>query len=444
MQITFTKCFFKQPTTFAELQTPIYAIANYKHQFMINEYKFILEPYKGMHTRFHCPYCKHKDRKFTRYINAETGEHLADHVGKCERVDSCGVHYKPKQYFEENNFSIDLFRDKPKVKLKIVEPQHKQFSIISPELIMSSLKNYESNNFVNYLIELFGIEISNKLVCLYFIGTSKHWKGASIFWQVDSKGNVRTGKIMLYNSSTGKRVKEPYTHINWVHKLIKQPEFILIQCFFGEHLINANGNEKKTIAIVESEKTAIIASIYLTQFIWLAVGSLTNLNVEKCSILKGRNIILFPDLNGYEKWSIKAKEHSHIAKFTVSDLLECNATEAERKQGLDLADYLIRFNYKDFNIEPSKPTMDIEILPELQPIEVNNNLQNRFSPAYVSATGELYIETPNWTTYTIYPSVDHYNKMLCLPDFIDKDKISIDGFKVVQINLDLLKIIKAD
>ena len=115
----FTKCFCKQPTTFAELQTLIYAFANYKHQFMINEYKFILDPYKGMHTRFHCPYCNHKDRKFTRYINAETGEHLADHVGKCERVDSCGVHYKPKQYFEENNFSIDLFRDKPKVKIKI-------------------------------------------------------------------------------------------------------------------------------------------------------------------------------------------------------------------------------------------------------------------------------------------------------------------------------------
>lgn len=438
----FTKCFCKQPTTFAELQTPIYAIANFKQLLMINEYKFILEPYRGMHTRFHCPYCNHKDRRFTRYINAETGEHLADHVGKCERVDSCGVHYKPKQYFEENNFSIDLFKEMPKVKLKkIVESQLKPFTIISPELIKSSLKNYESNNFVKYLIEFFGIEIFNQLVCRYFIGTSKHWKGASIFWQVDSKGNVRTGKIMLYNSSNGKRVKEPYNHINWVHKLIKQPEFILKQCFFGEHLINANGNQKKTIAIVESEKTAVIASVYLPQFIWLAVGSLTNLNVEKCSILKGRTIILFPDLNGFEKWSIKAKELSHISKFTISDLLEWNATVAERKQGLDLADYLIRFNYKEFNCEPSKPPLITDSIPELQPNQNNQKIQNRLIPAYVSETGELYIETPIGTTYTIYPSIDHYNNRLCLPDFIERDKISIDGFKVVQINLDLLKII---
>jgi hypothetical protein len=91
--------------------------------------------------------------------------------------------------------------------------------------------------------------------------------------------------------------------------------------------------------------------VYLPQFIWLAVGSLTNLNAEKCKVLKGRSVTLFPDLNGFEKWSAKAKEFS----FTVSDLLERKASEAERKQGLDLADYLIKFDYRQFispNPEP--------------------------------------------------------------------------------------------
>ncbi len=37
-----------------------------------------------------------------------------------------------------------------------------------------------------------------------------------------------------------------------------------------------------------------------------------------------------------------------LVNVSVSDLLERKATEAERKQGLDLADYLIKFNYKDF------------------------------------------------------------------------------------------------
>ena len=153
---------------------------------------------------------------------------------------------------------------------------------------------------------------------------------------------------MLYNPTTGKRIKEPFSHITWVHKAIEQPEFNLQQCYFGEHLLKGY---TKPIAIVESEKTAIIASVYLPQFIWLACGSLTNLNADKCKVLKGRSVILYPDLNGFDEWKAKAQELASLAHFTVSDLLERKATEAEKQKGLDLADFLIKFNYKDF-IEP--------------------------------------------------------------------------------------------
>ncbi len=110
--------------------------------------------------------------------------------------------------------------------------------------------------------------------------------------------------------------------------------------FFGEHLLQGN---TKPIAIVESEKTAIIASVYLPQFIWLAAGSKDGLSLNKCQVLKGRTVIIYPDLNGFEKWTAKAKELSHIASFAVSDLLERKATDKEKGEGLDLADYLIRF-----------------------------------------------------------------------------------------------------
>ncbi len=150
---------------------------------------------------------------------------------------------------------------------------------------------------------------------------------------------------------TGKRIKKPFNHISWVHTVLKLQNFNLKQCFFGEHLLH---EKHKPVAIVESEKTAIIASIYLPNFIWLAVGSLTNLNKEKCNILKGRSVILFPDLNGFEKWSVKAKEFSHIANFIVSDLLERKANNEEKEQGLDLADYLTRYEYKEFVIQSTK------------------------------------------------------------------------------------------
>ncbi len=319
----------------------------------MNEPRYKLEPYKGMKTRYTCPSCQ-QHKVFTLYIDTETSEHLDASVGRCNRESSCGYHYTPKQYFEENNISFDKPQQHRQQRM-IEQILPKQISFISVEVFTASLQSHESNNFVKYLIDLFGVEVTKALIEKYFIGTSKYWNGATIFWQIDKDYQVRTGKIMLYSPTTGKRVKEPFNHINWVHKALKLPDFELKQCFFGEHLLN---DSAKPLAIVESEKTAIIASVYYPELIWLAVGSLTNLNAEKCKILYGRAVYLYPDLNGFEKWSNKAKELSHLAKFVVSDLLEHHASDEERKQGLDLADYLIRFNYKDFiEPEPLVPTL---------------------------------------------------------------------------------------
>lgn len=335
-----------------------------KFKEMKTTHRYILEPYKGMGTRYHCPSCQQRNKTFSLYIDIETGKHIYPSVGRCNRESNCGHHYTPKQYFQDNNISID----KPKAyKPRLVAPQQKPASFISAEVFKASLKGYETNHFIKYLIDLFGVETASQLVSRYFIATSKHWNGATVFWQIDTQGKVRAGKIMLYSPTTGKRVKEPFSYIHWVHKAIKQPQFELRQCLFGEHLLN---DKTKPVAIVESEKTAVIASVYLPQFIWVAVGSLANLTAQKCSILKGRIVTLYPDLNGFDKWSNKAKELSHLAIFTVSDLLENKATEAERKQGFDLADYLIKYDYKAIAIpDPIEPPPAVQKFVKSEPIE---------------------------------------------------------------------------
>lgn len=335
---------------------------------MKTAHRYILEPYKGMNTRYRCPSCQQRDKTFSLYIDSETGEHIHPTVGRCNRESNCGHHYTPKQYFQDNNISFD--KPQPKAyKPRFVTPQQKPVSFIPVEVFKASLKAHETNHFVQFLITLFGVEVASQLVSRYFIATSKHWNGATVFWQIDTQGKVRTGKIMLYSPTTGKRVKNLELPVYWVHKALKQPEFELRQCLFGEHLLI---DKTKPVAIVESEKTAVIASVYLPQFFWVAVGSLTNLNAEKCSILKGRTVTLFPDLNGFDKWSSKAKELSHLAIFTVSDLLERKATEAEKKQGFDLADYLIKYDYKAFALpvpEATEPTPAVQPLVEVKPFE---------------------------------------------------------------------------
>ena len=331
-------------------------------------HRFILEPYKGMNTRYRCPSCQQRDRTFSLYIGTETGEQIHPSVGRCNRESNCGYHYTPKQYFQDNDISFDTPQFKA-YKPQLITPQPNHVSFIPIEVFKASLKGHETNHFVNFLVNLFGVEIASELVSNYFIAASKRWNGATVFWQIDTQGKVRTGKIMLYNPTTGKRLKEPFNHINWAHKLIEQPEFVLKQCLFGEHLLI---DKTKPIAIVESEKTAVIASVYLPQFIWLAVGSLTNLNAEKCSILKGRTVTLFPDLNGFDKWSKTIKELSNLAIFTISDLLERKGSEADRKQGFDLADYLIKFNYKAFALpipEATEPPPVVQPLVEVKPFK---------------------------------------------------------------------------
>ena len=99
--------------------------------------------------------------------------------------------------------------------------------------------------------------------------------------------------------------------------------------------------------MVEAPKTAIIASLYFPNFVWLAAGGLTYLTVDRCKALEGRRVILWPDQKALEEWREKAKKLS-AGRWQVSDFLEKNATDEERSKGLDLADYLTDYHYQDF------------------------------------------------------------------------------------------------
>ena len=313
----------------------------------MNQYKYILEPYNGMSTRYRCPKCDKGNKTFTLYIDIDTNEHLHTSVGRCNREIECGYHYTPNQYFQDNDISFDIHLPKAR-NPKLVQPQPKSVSFIPVEVFKASLKGHETNHFVKFLIKQFSVEITSELISKYFISTSKQWNGSTVFWQIDIEGKVRTGKIMLYDEVTGYRVKKPYNHIQWAHKVIGQTDFKLEQCLFGEHLLI---DKSKPIAIVESEKTAIISSIYMPEFIWLATGGLSNLNVSKCSVLKGRKVVFFPDLKAYTKWNEKVDgiNKDLNTQFLVSNFLELNASNEEKEGGYDIADYLV--NDKEYKLE---------------------------------------------------------------------------------------------
>lgn len=301
---------------------------------MKTDFKFKLDPSA---KKYRCPHCG--QRRFVRYIDAGTRELLPEQYGRCDREVNCGYHLNPY----EDKFGVEERKDwKPSP-----PPPPPPPSYINPDLMRKSFTGYRDNNFVQWLIGLVGLDAAGEAVNRFQIGTSKHWPGSTVFWQIDERGRVHAGKILLYNPTTGKRVKDEAggAKIGWVHKVLKLDSFNLNQSYFGLHQLS--WEPEKPIALCESEKTATVGSVYLPAFTWIATGGKNLLSVERFKPLAGRRVVLFPDGEAFQDWSDKAKAIEKVTPGTrikVSDLIETHCTEEERKNGIDFCDLLIRLH----------------------------------------------------------------------------------------------------
>ena len=204
----------------------------------------------------------------------------------------------------------------------------------------------------------------------YHVGHGKN--GHTIFWQLDERGEVRTGKMMKY-STDGHRDKTAPWNFDWIHSALfrdqrltqwdedKQEAQLTL---FGMHLLNRYPHA--TVNIVESEKTAVLMAIaygnHATQ-IWMACGGLEMLSRERMKpiIDQGRKVVLFPDRDGIEKWRIKA-EQLHYDKLIVDCKpvqewwQECDGEKA------DIADVVVRI------MNERKPMTNIGEVKAVMPV----------------------------------------------------------------------------
>ena len=315
-------------------------------------YRFHLQKYRpGSKTA--CPECGRKSC-FTRYID-EAGEiSFPDNVGICDHINSCGYHYTPKEYFRDNPAVKERLNEQEKNfrtptvarSAAIPVPEQKpQISFLPSDWVEQSMRRYDINPLHRYFIRVMGKKDTDRLFRLYRVGTSRMWNGAAVFWQTDRDGNVRAGKIMGYDAETGHRIKEPFNQVSWVHSVRKVPDFRMKQCLFGEHLLSdtSAAMSAKPVAVVESEKTALVAALFIPDFIWLATGGMHGcFNGEAMQVLDGREVILFPDLKATEEWRRRLSMLESVCRrATCSDMLERIATGAQREAGLDIADFLL-------------------------------------------------------------------------------------------------------
>ena len=199
--------------------------------------------------------------------------------------------------------------------------------------------------------------------------------GMTIYWQIDEKQKVRTGKMMRYKND-GHRDRESKYGFDWIHSaLIRRGPSKYYDpdkqecrpCFFGLHLLNAYKvkNVDQAVCIVESEKTAIIMATLWgnnTNQVWMACGGLENLSREKLKpiIEQHRRIILYPDRDGIEKWRQKA-EQLHYDRLIVIDKPVTEWWKPEDGPKADIADVLLRY------VRDRKPMLDIDEVKAAMP-----------------------------------------------------------------------------
>ncbi len=335
---------------------------------MPNNYRYQLETTGKKHL---CPGCGKKT--FVRYIDNESKQYLPEQYGRCDRESNCQYHQKPDKAPTSDN--------KPMPKAKPQPVYYMPESVLNATL---NLKDYDKNTFVQNLLKIAPVADVQKVIELYRIGTVAEMyerAGACCFPFIDKAGNVRAIQAKQFNE-TNHTTSTDFVHSILNRYFLKQGEALpgwlndyskndlKVSCLFGEQLLKLY--PLNPVALVEAPKTAIIGALYYglpetpNALLWLGVYNKSSLTLEKCKALQGRKIVLYPDLNAYNLWNAQAQEYSAKisgTKFIVSDLLERIAAPAEIISGLDLADYLTRFDISRFRGEGEHITPPQEETP---------------------------------------------------------------------------------
>ena len=116
------------------------------------------------------------------------------------------------------------------------------------------------------------------------------------------------------------------------------------KCLFGLHL--ASEDEQRPVAIVESERSAVILSELLPKQLWMATAYPSNFNLLSLAPLQGRRVILYPRTDAamehYLAWLEIADQarRKYQLDITVRNFLEEQATPEQKEREIDLWDYI--------------------------------------------------------------------------------------------------------
>ena len=103
----------------------------------------------------------------------------------------------------------------------------------------------------------------------------------------------------------------------------------------------------KTVAVVESEASAVVLSELFPESIWMAYATTAHLAPELFAPLEGCTVTLFPrtdpTLSTYLFFEELADQtrRQYDLDITVDTTLEDHATDAQKERGIDILEFLL-------------------------------------------------------------------------------------------------------
>ena len=283
-----------------------------------------------------------------RYIDTRTGELLPPEYGVCDNLNKCRHKHTPQEgglYEKERASTLTHFR-RPSATQRSVAGKTTTSApraaaplrIDLPELLVSQhAHQWRQSTFVRNLTEggKCGIwtppETLSAVASLYELGaiTQGPNAGAVVFLFRNHKKQPRYAQVKGFDENNrgtfiGALHKDP-TITKLASEANADPWAAVVadwlphyteqetkqDCLFGAHLLEEY--PEAICCLVEAPKTAIYASLILgtpnqTQMLYLATGGAGMFTAERCKPLKGRKVILFPDIDQHEAWDKKGKQ----------------------------------------------------------------------------------------------------------------------------------------
>jgi hypothetical protein len=282
----------------------------------------------------------------------ENNTHFVPYIGYEDKgyCHSCDKTFLPES---SPDLQIITYQPRPKITTKIdYIPLNFYLELISRHKNLNS-----ENNFLKWLGNAkrgsfaFSSKTVETLIELYNLGNTPQYAGWVMFPYIDIEGRVTDIKAMDYNCETGKRIKKPEQRCKFIGKeVLKNWKANTVRCFYGEMLLKGNN---KPVKLFESEATTSYAAAFFPDSICLATGGQHGCrwtDYDKCSVLKGRDITLYPDLDGHEAWEQKAEMlRTYGLNVNVSHLIINSALAFSEQSGIAFSELVKgKYDLRDF------------------------------------------------------------------------------------------------